>query len=77
MADDLIFGDFVPDGGYDQFVSSGLQFINSMTEERLASLKNSDGKIPELANQLIITDDDDGSGSGSGGGSKVIWEVWE
>lgn len=29
-----------------------------MTEEKLNELKNEEGKIPELANQLIMTDDD-------------------
>lgn len=36
-----------------------LQIINSMTEEMLTSLKDSDGKIPSLANQLVMTDDED------------------
>lgn len=33
-----------------------LQVINSMTEDQLESLKNSEGKIPSLANQLIMTE---------------------
>lgn len=32
--------------------------INSMTEEIFNSLKDSDGKIPSLANQLVMTDDE-------------------
>lgn len=38
-----------------------LQVINSMTEEKLNSLKDSDGKVPSLANQLIMTDSEDGN----------------
>lgn len=37
---------------------TSLQVINSMTEQKLDSLKNSEGKVPELANQLIMTYDD-------------------
>lgn len=37
---------------------TSLQIINSMTEQKLDSLKNSEGKVPELANQLIMTYDD-------------------
>lgn len=37
---------------------TNLQVINSMTEQKLDSLKNSEGKVPELANQLIMTYDD-------------------
>lgn len=37
---------------------NNLQVINSMTESQLDSLKDSNGKIPDLANQLIMTDDD-------------------
>ena len=36
-----------------------LQVINSMTKEQMQSLKDSSGKIPSLANQLIITDEED------------------
>lgn len=36
-----------------------LQVINSMTQQKMNSLKNSEGKIPELANQIIMTDDED------------------
>ena len=36
-----------------------LQVINSMTQAQMQSLKDSDGKIPSLANQLIITDEED------------------
>lgn len=35
---------------------NNLQVINSMTEDQLTSLKNSEGKIPSLANQLIMTE---------------------
>lgn len=38
---------------------SNLQVINSMTQTKLNELKNSEGKIPSLANQLIMTDEDD------------------
>jgi hypothetical protein len=38
---------------------NNLQVINSMTQEKMDSLKDSEGKIPELANQLIITDEED------------------
>lgn len=37
---------------------NNLQVINSMTEEMLSSLKDSSGKIPSLANQLVMTDDE-------------------
>ena len=36
-----------------------LQVINSMTPEKMNALKGADGKIPSLANQLIITDEED------------------
>jgi hypothetical protein len=36
-----------------------LQVINSMTQEQMQSLKDSSGKIPSLANQLIMTDEED------------------
>ena len=38
---------------------NSLQVINSMTQETMNSLKNSEGKIPDLANQLVMTDDED------------------
>lgn len=37
---------------------NSLQVINSMTESQLDSLKDSNGKIPDLANQLIMTEDE-------------------
>lgn len=36
-----------------------LQVINSMTQDKMNALKDANGKIPSLANQLIITDDED------------------
>ena len=36
-----------------------LQVINSMTPEKMNALKDANGKIPSLANQLIITDEED------------------
>lgn len=35
-----------------------LQVINSMTEEQMNSLKDANGKIPSLVNQIIMTDDE-------------------
>lgn len=40
---------------------NNLQVINSMTEEMMNSLKDSNGKIPSLANQLVMTDDENSS----------------
>ena len=39
---------------------TSLTVVNSMTESNLDSLKDSNGKVPSLANQLIMTPDDDG-----------------
>lgn len=36
-----------------------LQVINSMTQDKMNSLKDADGKIPSLANQIIATDEED------------------
>ena len=49
-----------------------LQVINSMTQEQMQSLKDSDGKIPSLANQLIMTDEEDVNLSQLR--TKVLWE---
>lgn len=38
---------------------TNLQIVNSMTQAKLNELKNSEGKIPSLANQLIMTNEDD------------------
>lgn len=38
-----------------------LQVINSMTQDKMNSLKDADGKIPSLANQIIMTDEEDTS----------------
>ena len=38
-----------------------LQVINSMTQAKMNSLKDADGKIPSLANQIIMTDEEDTS----------------
>lgn len=58
MGDGLIF---VPGDGSNTlpYTPVGLQTINSMSQAKMNSLKNSDGKIPELANQIIMTDDED------------------
>ena len=48
-----------------------LQIINSMTQEQMQSLKDSNGKIPSLANQLVMTEDDTNSASGSS--IKLLW----
>lgn len=40
-----------------------LQVINSMTQDKMDSLKDADGKIPSLANQLIMTYEDDADSS--------------
>lgn len=45
---------------------NNLQVVNSMTQEMMDSLKNSEGKIPDLANQLIMTEDEDGVISSKG-----------
>lgn len=36
-----------------------LQVINSMTQDKMNSLKDANGKIPSLANQLIMTNEED------------------
>ena len=36
-----------------------LQVINSMTQDKMNSLKDANGKIPSLANQIIMTDEED------------------
>lgn len=41
------------------YYDSNFQVINSMSQAKMNSLKNSDGKIPELANQLIMTNEED------------------
>lgn len=48
-----------------------LQVINSMTQEQMQSLKDSSGKIPSLANQLIMTDEEDTNLSQLR--TKVLW----
>lgn len=40
-----------------------LQVINSMTQDKMNSLKDADGKIPSLANQIIMTDEEDANSS--------------
>ena len=49
---------------------TSLTIVNSMTESYLDSLKDSSGKIPSMANQLIMTDDTE---SGGGGGGMKLW----
>ncbi len=49
-----------------------LQVINSMSQAKMNSLKNSDGKIPELANQLIMTNEEDVNLS-----QMTIKELWK
>lgn len=46
--------------------------INSMSEEIMNSLKNSEGKIPDLANQLIMTNDENSENYYKAGNGIVI-----
>lgn len=58
MSDGLFF---VPDDGTSTlpFTPINMQAINSMTQDKMNSLKDADGKIPSLANQIIMTDEED------------------
>ncbi len=42
---------------------TNLTVVNSMTEAYMETLKNSSGKIPSMANQIIITDEEESGGS--------------